>query len=290
MIIGEGPTGVELAATLADLLPSWYQERGGDPQEVRLVLLNRSLQILKGDINDPLWETAEQKLKERAVLVEIFTEATAAAIRPHAVEYKQGEPDQVVILPASTAVWTAGTVTYPLIKALSVKDENRDRKGCLVVTPTQQLPEYPEVFAGGDCAAVKGEFLPPMAQIAHQQGISIAQNLQALVEGKPLSKTDVHIRGTLMKLGLEEGATNIHNQAEVDGAAAHLIRQGIYMSLLPNPVHNLQAGLKWFDEGVLKHYLETTEPASIARRAAGAVVPAVVARKVIHALGSGDDS
>ncbi len=170
-----------------------------------------------------------------------------------------------------------------------MKDENRDRKGRLVVTPTQQLPDYPDVFAGGDCAAIEGESLPPTAQVAHQQGMSIAHNLKALVAGKPLSKTDVHIRGTLMKLGLEEGAANIYNQAEVDGTAAHLIRQGTYMSLLPNPVHNLQAGLKWFNEGVLKRYLEPAEPETIARWTAGAVVTAVVARKVVHSLGSSDD-
>jgi len=290
VVIGGGPTGVELSATLADLLPNWYQEQGGDPQEVRVVLLNRGPQILKGDINDPLRETAEQKLKERAVPVEILKEATATAIRPHAAEYKQGDQDQVVTLPTSTAIWTAGTATHPLVQALPVKDENRDRKGRLVVTPTQQLPDYPDVFAGGDCAAIEGESLPPTAQVAHQQGISISHNLQALVDGKPLSKTDVHIRGTLMKLGLEAGAANIYNQAEVDGAVAHLIRQGTYMSLLPNPVHNLQAGLKWFNEGVLKRYLEPAELETIARWTAGAVVTAVVARKVVHALGSSDDS
>jgi NADH dehydrogenase len=119
--------------------------------------------------------------------------------------------------------------------------------------------------------------------------MSIAHNLKALVADKPLSKTDVHIRGTLMKLGLEAGAANIYNQAEVDGTAAHLIRQGTYMSLLPNPVHNLQAGLKWFNEGVLKRYLEPAEPETIARWTAGAVVTAVVARKVVHSLGSSDD-
>lgn len=287
VVIGGGPTGVELAATLADLLPNWYQERGGDPQEVRVVLLNRGPQILRGDINDPLRETAEQKLKERAVPVEIIKEATATAIRPNAVEYQQGEQDQVITLSASTAIWTAGTATHPLIQALPVRDENRDRKGRLVVTSTQQLPDYPEVFAGGDCAVIEGETLPPTAQVAHQQGMSIAHNLQALVAGKPLSPTDIHIRGTLMKLGLEDGVANIYDQAEVDGTVAHLIRQGTYMSLLPNPVHNLQAGWQWFNEGVLKRCLEPTRPENIAKWTAGAIVTAVVARKVVHALGSG---
>ena len=288
VVIGGGPTGVELAATLADLLPNWYQQRGGDPQEVRVVMLNRGPEILKGDINDPLRETAEQKLKQRAVPVEILTEATATAIRPDAVEYRRGG-HSAITLPAGTAIWTAGTATHPLIKALPVKEEHRDRKGRLVVASTQQLPDYPEVFAGGDCAAVEGASLPPTAQVAHQQGVTISNNLQALIAGKPLADSNAHIRGTLMKLGLEEGAANIYDRAEVDGTVAHLIRQGTYMGLLPNPVHNLQAGWKWFNEGVLKRYLEPTEPATIAKWTAGAIVMAVVARKVTHALGSSDD-
>ncbi len=66
--------------------------------------------------------------------------------------------------------------------------------------------------------------------------------------------------------------------------------QEVRVVLLPNSAHNLQAGLKWFNEGVLKRYLEPAEPEAMAKWIAGAVVTAVVARKVVHALGSGDDS
>lgn len=136
----------------------------------------------------------------------------------------------------------------------------------------------PEVFAGGDCAAIAGESLPPTVQVAHQQGVAIAENLQALVEGRPLTEAEVHIRSTLMNLGLEDGAANIGNQAQVDGPAAHLICQGTYMSLLPNSVHNWQAGLKWFNEEGLDRYLESAEPETLAKWAAGAITTAVVAR------------
>lgn len=284
VIIGAGPTGVELAATLADLIPNWYRELGGDPQEVRIVLLSRGPQILKGDINDPLRQTAEQALQQRAVKVEILTEATATAIRRDAVEYQQGGETSTIA--AATAIWTAGTATHPLIKDLPISDQHRNHKGRLQVTPTLQLPDYPEVFAGGDCAAIEGESLPPTAQVAHQQGIAIAQNLQALVEGRDLQPADVTIRGTLMKLGLEDAAANISNKVEVDGEVGHLIRQGTYMGLLPTPAHNLQAGIKWFNDEVLDRYLEPQEAGKAVKWAAGAIVAAAVARKVVHTLGS----
>jgi len=283
VVIGGGPTGVELVATLADLVPNWYRELGGDPQEVRVVLLSRGAEILRGDINDPLRGTAEQELQQRAVAVEILKEATATAIRPDAIEYQQDE--NTTTIPTRTAIWTAGTATHPLIKNLPIADEHRDRKGRLMVTPTLQLFDYPEVFAGGDCAAVEGEALPPTAQVAHQQGMAIAKNLQALNEGRDLQVVDINLRGTLMKLGLEDAAANIYNQVEVDGEIAHLIRQGTYMSLLPNPIHNLQVGLKWFNDEVIDRYLEPQNPGTVVKWAAGALVAAAVARKVVHTLG-----
>jgi len=285
VIVGGGPTGVELAATLADLVPEWWcQQAGGNFQDVRVVLLNRGSEILAGDINDPLRGIADQQLRQRAIAVEILQEATATAIRPDAVEYKQGE--ESATLATHTTIWTAGTATHPLLKDLPIAEEHRDRKGRLVVTPTLQLPDYPEVFAGGDCVSLEGASLPPTAQVAHQQGMAIAANLQALNTGKDLKPVDISLRGTLMKLGLEEGAANIYDRVQVEGKAAHLIRQGTYMSLLPNPVHNAQAGLKWFNDEVLDRYLEPAQPGTILKWTVGAIAAAAVARKALQKIGS----
>lgn len=62
-IIGAGPAGVELACTLADLMPIWCVEAGADPEELRVVLVNRSDEILKGDINSRLRDTAKAALQ-----------------------------------------------------------------------------------------------------------------------------------------------------------------------------------------------------------------------------------
>ncbi|MEQ8462700.1 NAD(P)/FAD-dependent oxidoreductase [Coleofasciculus sp. E1-EBD-02] len=283
VIIGGGPTGVELAATLADLLPPWYEAMGGQPQEIRVVLLNRGAEILKGDINDPLRDTAYEELQNRAVKVELLTEAQATAVRPDSLDYEQG--DKVETLPAATIVWTAGTSTHPLIKDLPIAEEKRDRKGRPLVKPTLQLLEFPDVFAGGDCAAVEDQSLPPTAQVAHQQGDAIASNLQALAKGREPKPADVNIRGTLMKLGLEEAAANISNQVEVDGEIGHLIRQGTYMNILPTPLRDLKLTAKWFTEEVYQQYLEPKVTGKTAKVVAGAVVGTLIARKLLKALG-----
>jgi len=285
-IIGGGPTGVELAATLADLLPPWYEAMGGQPQEIRVVLLNRGAEILKGDINDPLRDTAYEELQNRAVKVELLSEAQATAVRPDSLDYEQG--DKVETLPAATIVWTAGTSTHPLIKDLPIAEENRDRKGRPLVKPTLQLLDFPDVFAGGDCAAVEGNSLPPTAQVAHQQGDAIASNLQALAKGREPKPADVSIRGTLMKLGLEDAAANISNQVEVDGELGHLIRQGTYMNILPTPLRDLKLTAKWFKEDVYQDYLEPKVTGKTAKVVAGAVVGTLIARKLLKALGDED--
>lgn len=86
VVIGGGASGVEMAATLADLLPNWYAALGGNCQEVRVVLLNHSQEILKGDINSHLREIAEQELQKHVVPVEMLTGAEATAIRPDSID------------------------------------------------------------------------------------------------------------------------------------------------------------------------------------------------------------
>ena len=84
-VIGAGPAGVELAATLGDLLPHWYSEMGGNPEEIRLVLMNRGSQILKGDINRHMRPSARTALKKRSVPVEFLLGASVSAFTPQRV-------------------------------------------------------------------------------------------------------------------------------------------------------------------------------------------------------------
>lgn len=172
-----------MASTLADLLPHWYDKLGGDFQEMRVVILNRGHQILKGDVNSHLRSTAEKALQNRAVPVEKRFGVLIGSIRPGQIEYKQEE--HVAILPAATVIWTAGNKVPPLIQSLPISKENCDQAGRLWVIPTLQLPDFPEVFAGGDCAVLEENPLPATAQVAYQQGATTAQNLKAIADNVP---------------------------------------------------------------------------------------------------------
>ena len=120
-----------------------------------------------------------------------------------------------------------------------------------------QLPEYPEVFAGGDCALNNNESLPLTAQVAYQEGIAIAKNLLAIAEGKQPTETDVTLRGTLLKLGLGESMANLFDRYEIKGKAGHLIREATYLTLLPNPVHNFKATTNWLIDEIFEQNLNS---------------------------------
>lgn len=263
-IVGAGPSGVELAATLADILPYWYGIVGGNPQEIRVVILEQDAEILggRGNSKSSLHDTVQKAIRERNVPVELLLGAKVCAVHPTRIEFqREGQSESIS---TATVVWTAGTTALPIIKELPISDDKHvseappkeDSQGRLHVTPTLQLHDFPEVFAGGDCAAVTENPLPPTAQVAYQQGYAIARNLKALSEGKEPSPAHVKLRGTLMKLGLGESAAYLLDRYYVGGRVGHLIRQATYLELLPTPMHNLKVTTEWLIDTIFQHYSE----------------------------------
>jgi NADH dehydrogenase len=253
-VVGAGPSGVEMAATLADLLPEWYAKLSGDYEEIRLVLVNHGREILSGDINSHLQETALNALNNRTLPIELLLGVKVTAVRPDSLEYRAKEGEETKVLATETTIWTAGTATNPLIEHLSIPAENRDKHGLPLVTPTLQLPDFPSVFAAGDCAVVRDKSLPPLAQVAYQQGAAIADNLLALSGGEQPHPVEVNLRGTLMKLGLNNGVANIFNQLQVNEKTGDLIRKATYLELLPTPVHNFKATTEWLTDEIFHRY------------------------------------
>ncbi len=249
-IIGAGPTGIELACTLGDLLPLWYEDFGGNSDEIRVVLVNRSGELLKGDINSRLRCSVQRSLRQRGV--ELLFDAAVTDVLPDSVKYQQAAANSW--LKVGTTVWTAGTAPNPLLMDLAIDPKQRDHRGRLMVMPTLQLPGFSEVFAAGDGATATVDPQPPTAQVAYQQGKAIAQNLQAIVEGRPPMPATVHLRGTLMKLGLNEGVANLFNKIEIKGQPGHLIREATYLELLPTLRYNAQVTADWLTDELFQRH------------------------------------
>ena len=258
-ITGAGPSGVEMAATLADLLPSWYVRLAGNIQDIRIVLVNHGTEILSGDVNAHLQKTALEALKHRTVPVELLLGVKVTAVDKDGLKYQAKDKDQIETLPTKTTIWTAGTATNPLIESLTqIKDENKDKHGSPLIAPTLQLPDFPEVFAAGDCAIVKEHPYPPVAQIAYQQGAGIARNIIALSKGKEPHPVNATMRGTLMKLGLGNGVANLFDKMQIKGKPGDLIRNATYLEMLPTPVHNFKATSNWLTDEIFHRYAPQT--------------------------------
>lgn len=101
-----------MAATLADLLPTWYIPLGGKPQDIRIVILQRGFEILKESASDRLRETAQSALQQRTASVEVLLESEVKAVHPGTVEFERN--GQLERLAAATVVWTTGNATHPV--------------------------------------------------------------------------------------------------------------------------------------------------------------------------------
>lgn len=251
-IVGGGPTGIEMAGTLGDLLGNWYEKLGQTAQEIRILIINRPQQLLQGDINFHLREAVHQAFEHSPLTIELILGASVTKVTPCSLEYQQN--NQIHTIASHTVIWSAGTATNPLIKALEVSPENRAKNGSLHVLPTLQLPDYPEVFAAGDCTILPSELLPATAQVAYQQGNAIAHNLNAKVRGSKLTSARVKLRGTMMKLGMNQSIANLFDQFEVTGKAGHLIREGTYLQLLPTPIHDFKVTTNWMVDEIFHRH------------------------------------
>jgi NADH dehydrogenase FAD-containing subunit len=259
-VIGAGPSGVELSTTLADLLPEWYGQLGGDIQEIRIVLVDHNDEILKGDINAHLQETALQALKSCTVPVELLLGVSVEAVDRDCLRYcakdrtqAQDRTAQESLLSATT-IWATGTATNPLLEALPLPADSVDKHKHPLVTSTLQLLNFPEVFAAGDCAVMHSHPLPQIAQIAYQQGVGIADNIMALSDGEPPQPIQAKLRGTLMKLGIHKSVANLFDKIQINGEAGYLIRNTTYLEMLPLPAHNFKVTKEWIRDEIFERY------------------------------------
>jgi NADH:ubiquinone reductase (H+-translocating) len=175
VVVGGGPTGVELAGTLAEICHHalTHEFRSIDPARAHILLVEGGPRVLPAYPED-LSRSAEQQLRNLGV--EVRTSATVTRVEPGAVD--MGETR----FPAAVVLWAAGVAASALGKKLGV---TVDRAGRVPVEPDLSLPGHPEVFVIGDLATLKdehGKLLPGVAPVAIQQGRFVAKVIREEVE------------------------------------------------------------------------------------------------------------
>lgn len=175
-IVGGGPTGVELAGTLAEIARHTLKDefRNIDPAQARVRLVEAGPRVLAA-FPEALSAKAKRQLEKLGVDVALGTpvrEITADG-------YQLGD----AFVPAKTVVWAAGVAASPLGAMLGAP---LDRAGRVQVQPDLSVPGHPDIFVAGDLAALmqaNGQPVPGVAPAAKQMGRLVAQNIRARLSG-----------------------------------------------------------------------------------------------------------
>jgi len=172
VVVGGGPTGVELAGSFAELTRTVLNRdfRRIDPTQARIILIEASQHLLS---NFPVDLSASARRQLEALGVKVRTGTSVKDIRDGEVELVGGE-----IIPAANVIWAAGVTASPLTKKLGVE---LDRSGRVKVNPDLSLPGHPEIFAIGDLAFVPqadGRPVPGVSPAA----IQMSQHVVKIIE------------------------------------------------------------------------------------------------------------
>lgn len=194
VVVGAGPTGVELAGTLSEIarksLPKNF--RNIDPAKTRILLVEAGPSILSSYPED-LQRSAVSQLQHLGV--EVRTNSPVSDIRSGQVRI--GEE----VVPAEVVLWAAGVAASSLGPALGAPV---DKAGRVFVEPDLSLPGHREVFVIGDLATLKdkdGRPLPGVAPVAMQQGAWVARQIKADLNGKPREAFQYFDKGSLATIG-----------------------------------------------------------------------------------------
>jgi NADH dehydrogenase len=202
VIVGGGPTGVELAGALGEIANDTLKNdfRHIDPAKARIFLIEAGERILP-TYPPELSHQAEIALHKLGVTVQTYT--SVVDIQPTHVTVKRGDAAETI--PCRTVIWAAGVQASALGQALAqATDAKLDRSGRIVVEPDLSVTGYPEIFVIGDLANYShqtGNPLPGTAPVAMQQGRYVAELICSRVSGKPPPSFHYRDRGNMAIIG-----------------------------------------------------------------------------------------
>ena len=210
VIIGGGPTGVELAGALAELAYHTLREdfRHIDTAETRVILLEGLDRVLP-PYPENLSTKAKADLEHLGVTVKTSTMVTH--IEDHTVTTKQG--DRLESIESRTILWAAGVKASPLGQVIAERTgAELDRAGRVMVNPDLSLPQYTNLFVIGDLAHYAhqtGNPLPGIGAVAMQQGSYVARYLKAQQVGQTLQPFTYSDAGNLAVIGRNKAVADL---------------------------------------------------------------------------------
>lgn len=204
VIIGAGPTGVEMAGAIAEIAGNGKKHgyRNIHPDDARVYLIEAGPRVLNA-FPESLGESAKKMLEKMGVKVLLNTPVT------HIEQNKVHLP--VGSIESSNIIWAAGIKASPLLDSLGVE---QDRIGRIIVAPDLSIPKYPDIFIIGDAAhsrSKEGNPLPALAPVATQQGKFVGKLLAKKHRNK---QAQFHYRdkGTMATIGRAKAVAYVGKQ------------------------------------------------------------------------------
>jgi NADH dehydrogenase len=246
VIVGGGPTGVELAGALAEISRDTLRHdfRSIHPEESQIILLEGSPHVLPA-YPESLSEAAERSLVKLGVQPRTHVKVTA--IDPEGVTVDGTERIQT-----RTVLWAAGVAPSEFGKLLAPLD----RQGRVMVGPDLTVPGHPEIFVIGDLALViqDGKPLPGVAPVAIQQGNYAAEAIKERLRGRGPAPFRYHDKGSLAVIGRRAGVADF-GRLRFHGAIAWLLWLFVHLMYLVQFRNRLIVFIRWgfqfvtFDRG-----------------------------------------
>jgi NADH dehydrogenase len=213
VLVGAGPTGVEMAGQIAELARDTLRRdfRAIDPRDGRVLLVEATDRVLTS-FPPSLSRKAAQSLEDLGVtplLERMVVEIDSEAVTVDA-------PDGSERIPARTVIWAAGVTASGLAAQLAeLTGADLDRAGRVAVEPDLTLPGHPQVFALGDMVRVRGPdgapvVYPGVAPVAMQQGRYVAKVVRARLRGKTIGSFRYRDKGNLATIGRARAVADLH--------------------------------------------------------------------------------
>jgi NADH dehydrogenase/putative oxidoreductase len=239
LIVGGGPTGVELAGAIAELARYGLEKdfRAFDPSQARVILVQSAPRLLPA-FPERLARIAQQSLEQLGVEVQLGARVDDIDAQGVAIDGRR--------LEARTVLWAAGVAASPAAQWLNA---TADRAGRLIVDDQLRVPGFKNVFAIGDTAASmawKGELVPGLAPAAKQAGAYAAKQIHACVENQsPLRPFRYRHNGSLATIGRKAAVADF-GFVRLSGAPAWWLWGVIHVGFMLGVRNRVSTLVNWF--------------------------------------------
>jgi NADH dehydrogenase len=243
VVVGAGPTGVEMAGQIAELAHRTLRRDFAaiNTRSARVVLIDAAPQVLP-PFGQKLGQWTKERLEKLGVEVMLGAMVTDVDERALQVKFKNGREERVE---AVTKVWAAGVQASPLSKTLSEQTgAPLDRAGRISVNPDLTLPGYPEVFVVGDMIAL--DHLPGVAQVAIQGAKYAAKEIDGRIKNKPAQPPFKYFDKGSMATISRFNAVAAVGKVRLTGFIAWLMWLAVHLVYITGFKNRITAVLHWF--------------------------------------------